>query len=260
MIKFTKMQAGGNDFIIIDKEKKEDFSQVAKAICSRRFGVGADGLLVYEKSEIPVMNYFNADGSRAKICGNGLRCMAKYIYDNCYSQEKTFQIKTDAGIKRVEISEDVDGAVDKIYVNMGKANVLREGENLKALSQEFVGTAVEIGVPHIVIFTDDLWGINLDAIGGILEHNNSFEQGANIDFVRIINENHITIRTWERGVGHTLACGTGCCAAVIAGHLNKRLSSTVKVRTEGGKATVCLNEDETISIIGFASTICEGRF
>ena len=259
MIKFTKMQAGGNDFIIIDKENDSDFSKTAKAICSRRFGVGADGLLVLEKKETPVMLYYNADGSRAKICGNGLRCMAKYIYDNSILNELEFRIQTDAGIKEVKI-ENSNKEVEEISVNMGKANILNIDGKIKALSQELDCVAVEVGVPHIVIFTDDLWGIKLDELGPILEKNNSFEQGANIDFVRVINENHITIRTWERGVGHTLACGTGCCAAVLAGRAKQLLGENISVRTEGGKARVILNKDETISIIGKATKICKGEF
>lgn len=271
-MEFTKMQAAGNDFVLIDGlEKKYEYSQLAKVLCDRRFGVGGDGLMSCEKSDRAdiKMVYYNSDGSEAKMCGNGIRCFSKFVYDNGIVKKEKFSVETGAGIKTVQLYLDEERRVEKIKVDMGrpiyepkKIPVAIEkdkiiNEILSLENEEIIFSTVLVGVPHTIIFVDDLETIDVNALGETIEKNLLFPERTNVNFIEIIDREKIKIKTWERGAGRTLACGTGSCASVVIGHEIGKLSEEVSVLTEGGEIKVCLKNGE-IFLEGTATTVFKG--
>ena len=218
-MKFWKLHGIGNDFIAIDgrfdSKKESEYSQLAKDVCHRRFSVGADGLLVVKNSESAdvEMVYYNSDGSRAAMCGNGLRCFVKFVYDNNIVNKKEFDVDTLDGIKKIKVNT-INEKIDSIKVNMGKGSFLCKdipavcnekifiNETINILDKEFKISAMLMGVPHAVIFVDEL---NLDEVhkyGKEIEKNKIFSQGTNVNFVKVEDNNNISVHTWERGCGY----------------------------------------------------------
>lgn len=250
-IKLTKMQGCGNDFVIIDYSEYEKtglkMSELAKKVCDRNFGVGADGMIIPnlspENKEADIAWYFyNSDGSTAQMCGNGMRCFAKYVYDNKLVDKKSFKVQTLAGIIKPELLEN-----GLVKVNMGKP-ILEDkkipfwsenGEKkLVALDREFEITPVSMGNPHCVIITnDDPMGL-AKKYGPTIEKHEFFPEKTNTEFVKVKSNMEIDMRVYERGCGITLACGTGACASVVACVLNNLTENKVKVNLLGGPVFV----------------------
>lgn len=272
-MKFWKLHGVGNDFIAIDGRfdeiKPSDYSNLAQKVCHRRFSVGADGLLVVKNSEEcdVEMVYYNSDGSRAAMCGNGLRCFCKFVFDHNIVNKEEFDVYTLDGIKKIKLNI-TDGNIDSIKVNMGKGsfsgkdfglNINKEKlieENIKILDREFEITSMLMGVPHTIIIVDDISIENVCKYGKEIEKNKIFAEGTNVNFVKIEDKENITVYTWERGCGYTLGCGTGMTAsAVICNYLGKTQKS-VNVTSEGGKVKIDI--EDFVYMTGPAVKICEG--
>ncbi|MBL8028083.1 MAG: diaminopimelate epimerase [Fibrobacteres bacterium] len=241
-MKFTKMQGAGNDYVYINlfEEKVPDPVRTAIAVSNRNFGIGADGLILIapsDKADAKMIMY-NADGSMSEMCGNGVRCVAKYVYDHSISRKTTLDIETGAGIKRIELTIE-NGAAVSAKVNMGKpflapAEIPVKAEKgpvirnkLTALDREFEFTAVGMGNPHCVIFVEDTEKFPVEKYGPVIENHPLFPRRTNVEFIQIISRDEVKQRTWERGSGETLACGTGasavCVAGVLCGLTNRKI-------------------------------------
>ncbi len=264
-INFIKMHGLGNDFILIDarKEKLEDLnlSKFAAEVCDRHFGIGADGLILILPSIKANyrMRIFNPDGSEAEMCGNGIRCFAKYIYETSQEKKDVISVETLAGIILPTIIVE-KGKVIAVEVDMG-GSASKPPETIKVDSQTFNFTYVSMGNPHCVIFVDSLGGIKIEEIGPKIENHPTFPERTNIEFVEVLNEGEITLRVWERGVGETLSCGTGACAAVVASHLNGKTGRDVLVHLLGGNLEIeWQKEDNHVIMRGGAERIFEGKY
>ena len=249
-IKFTKMQGLGNDFILILPEEfekiKDKFPQMAVKLCDRRFGIGADGIFIPTKNETDSdlgWLFYQSDGSTAQMCGNGMRCFARFVYDNKLVDKKKFSVKTGAGIIVPELLGD-----NLVKVNMSKpvlelSKIPFKGDKslnckLSAKNKAFVVNAVSMGNPHCVIFTDGDAKTEALEYGYALEHHELFPEKTNVEFVKVLSRNEITVDVWERGCGITLACGTGACASAVAAILNGFCDKKVKVHLPGGCLTI----------------------
>lgn len=272
-MKFWKLHGVGNDFIAIDgrfdKISASNYSDLAKRVCHRRFSVGADGLLVVKNSEEcdVEMVYYNSDGSRAAMCGNGLRCFCKFVYDNNIVNKKEFDVYTLDGVKKIKLNV-IDKKIDSIKVNMGKGSFSKQDiglnwnkdnfieEEIEVLDKKFKMTSMLMGVPHTVIVVDDISLENVCKYGKEIEKNKIFSQGTNVNFVKVEDENNIIVHTWERGCGYTLGCGTGMTAsAIVCNHL-KKVCKSVNVTSEGGKVKIDI--EDFVYMTGPAVKICEG--
>lgn len=242
-IKITKMHGCGNDFVFMDYEEflktKMTLEQLSKRLCDRHFGVGADGLIIpvpYDGDDADIeWRYYNSDGTTAQMCGNGMRCFARYVYDNGLINKKSFAVKTLAGIKKPEILDN-----GLIKVNMGKP-ILNEPDipfNGEKQIGDFKITPVSMGNPHCVIFTDNTPLEMAQKYGPELEKHPYFPQKTNVEFVKVISRNEIEMAVFERGCGITLACGTGACASVVASVLNNLTENNVKVNLPGGVVNI----------------------
>lgn len=246
-IKITKMQGCGNDFVILDYSEYEktglSMSDLAKKLCDRHFGIGADGMIIpdtkpNEETDI-AWCFYNSDGTTAQMCGNGMRCFAKYVYDNKLVDKKTFSVKTLAGIIKPEILTD-----GKIKVNMGTPILEDEkipfkGERIVHVKdREFQITPVSMGNPHCIIFTEEDPMVLAKTYGPDMEVHPYFPEKTNTEFVKVISRNEIEMRVYERGCGITLACGTGACASTVACVLNNLTENNVKVNLLGGAVNV----------------------
>ena len=270
-IKLTKMQGCGNDFVIIDYPEYEKtglkMSELAKIVCNRNFGVGADGMIIPklnpENKEADISWYFyNSDGSTAQMCGNGMRCFAKYCIDNKLVDKKSFSVETLAGIIKPELLDN-----GLIKVNMGKPILENKkipfwsenGEKkLTALDREFEITPVSMGNPHCVIITDEDPMKLAQTYGPVIEKHEFFPEKTNTEFVRVKSRMEIDMRVFERGCGITLACGTGACASVVACVLNNLTENKVKVNLLGGPVFIewqgsADDKDQDIFLIGSAN-------
>lgn len=275
-MKFTKMIGAGNDFVIYNglEYNIDNYGELALKSCDRHFSVGADGLMVCKKSEIAdiKMIYYNSDGSRGEMCGNGIRCFSKYVYENNLVSSKEFTIETLAGIKTIVLDTDENKNVNSVKVNMGyptfkaksiPVNMKKEEVILEKMiidGKEIVFSSVLVGVPHTVIFIDDINSIDINDLGQKIEVHSLFPKKTNVNFIEILDKNHINIYTWERGAGRTLGCGTGSCASVVIGHKLGKLDNIVEVKTEGGELQVELEGNYEIYMKGGAKTICIGEF
>lgn len=270
------MEAAGNDFVVFNGFKYEikDYRNLALKACHRHFSVGADGILVCEGSDIADMKmiYYNSDGSRGEMCGNGIRCFAKYVYEERLIDKKTFTIDTLAGVKTVWIETDNNNKVKAIKVNMGKPLLDPKDipvdlnkdrvieETMKIDGQKIIFSSVLVGVPHTVIFVEDINDVDINGLGRKVENHSLFPNKTNVNFIEVVDRNNINIYTWERGAGRTLGCGTGSCASVVIGNIVGKLDNTVHVKTEGGELEVQLKEDYEIYMKGIANRICDGVF
>lgn len=276
MMKFTKMQGCGNDYIYVNcfEEKLENPSEISKIMSDRHFGIGSDGLILIKPSDKAdvAMEMYNADGSEGKMCGNGIRCLAKYVYDNKMIDKKELSVETKSGIKDIKLHIK-DEKVVFVTVDMGSPflNV----EKIPVISKEstvidepiiidgktYKITCVSVGNPHTVIIVKDLKKVNISRIGSEIEKFSIFPERTNVEFVEILDKNTIEMRVWERGTGETLACGTGACASVIAGFLNGKISNMVKVKLLGGELDIEYNlEKNKIFMTGPAVKVFDGEF
>lgn len=274
MIKFTKMQGLGNDYVYIDatKENIENPSMLSKYISDRHFGVGSDGLILIcpsDKADFR-MRMFNSDGSEAEMCGNGIRCVGKFIYDKKLTDKTLVTIETKAGIKTLKLNVK-DKEVDTVRVDMGipilesekipVITVEKIVQNLKlnVLDKSFNFTCVSMGNPHAVTIVDNISDFDVKKYGSILEVNEVFPNKTNVEFVEIKDPENIKMRVWERGAGETLACGTGACASVVACNLNGLTKRRVNVELLGGNLKIELGEDNHVYMTGPAVTVFEGE-
>lgn len=275
MIKFTKMQGLGNDYVYIDaiNQNIENESSLAQFISNRNFGIGSDGLILICKSEIAdfKMRMFNSDGSEAEMCGNGIRCVGKFVYDKGFTSKTEVTIETLAGIKKLKLFVK-EGKVEKVRVDMGEP-ILEPTEipviskeipvknlYIKVKEKEFTFTCVSMGNPHAITIVDDVENFDVETYGKEVEKNELFPNKTNVEFIEIINKNCVKMRVWERGAGETLACGTGACAVVVATILNELTENKVKVKLLGGDLEIEWNEDNNhIYMTGPAVTVFEGE-
>ncbi len=273
MMQFWKMHGLGNDFIVIDnrdgKVSEADQADLARKLCDRHFSVGADGLLLLSNSAIAEvrMRTFNADGSEAEMCGNGMRCFAKYCYENGVVKKDEFTVETLAGLKQVWLTES-NGVVQSVRVDMGtvewersKIPMLGEGTcvncDLRAEEESYKVTCLSMGNPHCVIFVEKVDEFPVEYIGPIIENHEAFPQRTNVEFVQLLKKNEIKVRVWERGCGETLACGTGACASAVAAHRVVFTTPKVKVHLTGGILEVRVANH--ICMSGPAEKVFEGK-
>lgn len=268
MLFFSKMEATGNDFIIIDTIDNKflyDIKLLSKYLCDRRRGIGADGVIFLYKSEIAdfKMRIINKDGTEAEMCGNGIRCLAKYIYEKYLNDKKIFNIETLSGIKTVEILDNVR----EVKINMGKPTFSYEEipvfyEDNKSINIEIENDTYEffpisMGNPHVVCFRDNIEDIKLEQVGKIVENYKYFPNKTNVEFAQIIDRTNIKLRIWERGVGETLSCGTGTTATAIMANKRNLTDDEVNVEVKGGRLKVIFNENAYL--IGEARNVFEGK-
>lgn len=254
----TKMHGLGNDYLYVYGELANP-EEVSIKLSDRHFGIGSDGIITISPSDIAdfKMRIFNADGSEAKMCGNGIRCVGKYVFDKGYTEKTHLSIETLSGIRTLELKTSC-GKVSFATVNMGKSEV-SEKVTLSCCGDEVTCTPVSMGNPHAVIFTEDADNAPLTTLGAALEHHEFFPDGVNVEFVKVINRNTLRMRVWERGSGITMACGTGACAsaaaAASAGYCN--MNEDITVELDGGKLQIKVLADNTVMMTGPAKTVCE---
>lgn len=274
-MKFTKMQGLGNDYVYVNgfKEKIENPSELSIKVSDRHFGIGSDGLILINPSKKAdfEMAMYNADGSRSEMCGNGIRCVGKYVYDHGMTKKENIAVETLAGIKYLDLTIKDDKAV-KIRVNMGTPElrpelipVKAEGETV--ISQpitvegtEYKMTCVSMGNPHAVVYVPDVKKLDLEKIGPAFENHERFPKRVNTEFVKVIDRETVEMRVWERGSGETLACGTGACAVAVSCILNGYTENTVTVKLLGGNLTIEWDQENNIVYMtGPAETVFEGE-
>ena len=275
MKKFTKMHGLGNDYVYMDAihQKIDNGSELARFVSNRHFGIGSDGLILICKSDIAdfKMRMFNQDGSEAEMCGNGIRCVGKFVYDKGLTNKTTVTIETLAGIKTLKFNLK-DKKVETVRVDMGEPILNPEkipvisSENpvknlkLKALDKEFIFTCVSMGNPHAITVVKDTEKFDVETYGRILEVDKAFPNKTNVEFVQIVDKEHIKMRVWERGAGETLACGTGACATAVACHLNGLTSRNVNIELLGGNLQIeWSSKDNHVYMTGPAVTVFEGK-
>jgi diaminopimelate epimerase len=268
-LNFTKMHGSGNDFIMVDARRKKikNPGKLAKKLCRRHYGVGADGLILVltSKKADYRMRIMNADGSEAEMCGNGIRCFAKFIKEKGISKKEKLRVETLAGIIKPEL------VGNEVMVDMGEPRLSKKeipmiGNSEPAINEdlEINGgsvhiTALSMGNPHAVIFVPELDTYPFEKVGHEVERNSNFPNKTNVEFVEVLSKKEIEIKVWERGVGPTLACGTGACAAVVASSLNGKTGRKVKANLPGGKLTVEWSQDDNhVYMAGPAETVYEG--
>lgn len=274
-MRFWKYHGLGNDFVIVnnvDSSLKAD-GALAEAICHRRFGVGADGLIVVERSnqaDIRMIIY-NSDGSRPEMCGNGVRCFAKFVYDKNIVRKNPISVETDAGIMYIDVQIEEE-QVKTATVNMGQPDFQSASVPVVINQPEAVSYEVEIagktfqlssllmGVPHTVIFVDALEDEAVMELGKLIERASYFPRGTNVNFVQVLDREHIIMRTWERGAGYTYACGTGACASVVAGIANHMLADKVHVNLRGGDLVIHWRDHGDVYMEGPAAEVFEGNY
>ncbi len=275
-MRFSKYHGTGNDFVMI--EDRDDRFVVepwfVAAVCARGLGVGADGIIriALSPSADFFMDYWNADGNVAEMCGNGIRCLAKYAYDRGLTTKTELDIDTRGGLKHVSIEVE-DGLAERITVGMGPPAFARKalpmsgdpfdtfvGQRLDVSDRSFRATAVSMGNPHCVVFVDpedDLADLDVPGLGSVVEHRREFPARTNVEFVKV-NEGRVDARVWERGSGETLACGTGACAALVASSLAGLVGRQAEVRFPGGLLWVDWRRDDQVFLTGPAVCVFDG--
>lgn len=275
IMKFTKMQGCGNDYVYVDctKEVINQIEETARYVSNRHFGIGSDGLILIRKSDKAdfMMDMYNNDGSRSQMCGNGIRCVAKYVYDYGLTKKTTLTIETLSGIKELELTVE-NGKVTFVTVDMGapitkaalvpvisdKEQVIKEPIIIEGKTYEI--TCVSMGNPHAIVFVEDTDLVPIESIGPLFENHKIFPERVNTEFIHVINRNHIQMRVWERGSGETLACGTGACASVVACVLNGLTDHEVTVTLLGGELNIRYDEQKnTVFMTGPAIKVFDGE-
>ena len=273
-MKFTKMQGLGNDYVYVNcfEEKIENPPAVARYVSDRHFGIGSDGLIMINPSEVAdfEMEMYNADGSRGEMCGNGIRCVAKYVYDYGLTDKTQISVETLGGIKYLDLTVE-DRKVVLVKVDMGKPELKSDlipiiSENEKVIDepievdgQVYHMTGVSMGNPHTVIYVDDVKNLDLEKIGPKFENHERFPKRINTEFVHCIDRNTVEMRVWERGSGETLACGTGACAVAVASILNNLTDTQVTVKLLGGDLQIEWDrEKDRVFMTGPATVVFDG--
>ena len=248
-MKFTKMQGLGNDYVYVNcfKETIENPPEMAKKVSNRNFGIGSDGLIMINPSDVAdfEMEMYNADGSRSEMCGNGIRCVGKYVYDYGLTEKEHISVETLAGIKYLDLTVE-DGKVKLVKVDMGSSELVPENipivadgnrvidEPINVNGTEYRMTGVSMGNPHAVVYVEDVKGLDIETIGPAFENHERFPNRVNTEFVKVLDRNTVEMRVWERGSGETMACGTGACAVAVACILNGFTEDKVTVKLLGG--------------------------
>jgi diaminopimelate epimerase len=274
-LRFAKYHGTGNDFVMIEdiRDGVRPTPELVAYLCDRHRGVGADGLIRIAPSETAdfFMDYWNADGQVAEMCGNGVRCLAKYVYDRGLTDRTEIDVDTRAGIKHLVLTVD-DGEVSRVRVNMGRPSLERKAIPMAGPPEEtFVdqpfpdagpgirATAVSMGNPHLVLFgAENLGDIDLRVMGPRLEHHADFPERTNVEFVRV-TDGVVEVRVWERGSGATMACGTGACASLVAANLMGQVGREATVRFPGGDVQVEWSEDDSAYLTGPAIHVFDGE-
>ena len=274
-MKFTKMHGIGNDYVYVNcfKETVEHPSEMAIKVSDRHFGIGSDGLILIKPSEVAdgKMEMYNADGSQGAMCGNGIRCVAKYMYDYGITDKTSISVETKSGIKYLDLTIK-DGKVDTVKVSMGtpilkavdipvrseKEQVI--DEPVMVDGKEWKITCVSMGNPHAITYIDDVKNLEIEKIGPKFENHEIFPDRVNTEFVRVIDRNTVEMRVWERGSGETLACGTGACAVAVSSILNGLTEEEVTVKLLGGDLKIFWDRTENkVYMTGSATTVFDGE-
>ena len=274
-MKFTKMHGIGNDYVYVNcfKETVEHPSEVAIKVSDRHFGIGSDGLILIKPSEVAdgKMEMYNADGSQGAMCGNGIRCVAKYMYDYGITDKTSISVETKSGIKYLDLTIK-DGKVDTVKVNMGTpilkaADIPVRSEKEQVIDEpvivdgkEWKITCVSMGNPHAITYIDDVKNLEIEKIGPKFENHKIFPDRVNTEFVHVIDRNTVEMRVWERGSGETLACGTGACAVAVSSILNGLTEEEVTVKLLGGDLKIFWDRTENkVYMTGSATTVFDGE-
>lgn len=276
-MKFTKMHGCGNDYIYVDGTKEiltpQEKPEVVRCLSDRHFGIGGDGVIFINPSREAdfEMEMYNMDGSRAEMCGNGIRCVAKFVYDKGLTDKTSISVISCGKIKYLTLSIE-NGKVSTVRVNMGspifkskdipvisdKEEVI--GDEIEVAGETYKMTCVSMGNPHAVVFVDEVAGLPLEKIGPLFENHVRFPKRVNTEFVKVLDENTVEMRVWERGTGETLACGTGACATVVACVLNGLTKEQVTVKLLGGNLQIQWDrESNLVYMTGPATTVFEGE-
>ena len=252
-MKFTKMHGCGNDYVYVNgfTEKVTDKPKAVVALSDRHFGIGSDGVIFINPSQQAdfEMEMYNADGTRAEMCGNGIRCVGKYVYDHGMTDKTSITVESFGKVKYLDLTVE-NGKVVKVKVNMGKPELTAKDVPVVSVHEQVIDeeiivkeksyrmTCVSMGNPHAVVFMDDVEHLAIEEIGPYFENHERFPNRTNTEFVQVIDDSHVKMRVWERGTGETLACGTGACAAVVASVLNDLTDEKVIVKLLGGELSV----------------------
>lgn len=288
-MKFTKMQGIGNDYVYVDctKEELSEPSRLAVKVSDRHFGIGSDGLILIKASDKAdfFMEMYNADGSQGKMCGNGIRCVGKYVYDNGLTDKTTVKIDTLSGVKTLQLHLK-DGKVETVTVDMGapilepdkvpvdinafKENSEMSGDKpvisktLEVAGKEYKVTCVSMGNPHAIVYLDkdiDIKKFEIEKIGPAFENHKAFPDRVNTEFIQVIDKDNLNMRVWERGSGETLACGTGACASLVATVLNGLCNSTATLHLLGGDLKITWDQEKkTVFLEGPAEVSFTGEY
>ncbi|MBT3386658.1 MAG: diaminopimelate epimerase [Desulfobacula sp.] len=277
-LEFVKMEGLGNDFIFLDDrdgkiEHYKSYPELAKQLCSRHFGIGADGIILILDSIDHDIKFriYNSDGSQAQMCGNGMRCFAKYLFENKIVSHKKIRVDTKAGTIIPEVIADNNDHIQSVRVDMGEPvlfcrDIPFESYNEKAIDEPLTIkdktyhiTTISMGNPHAVLFVDDLEKADVKAIGPLIETHDRFPEKTNVEFVEVINKEELKMKVWERGAGITLACGTGACAALVAANLTGRAKNNAIVHLSGGDLDIHWDKETNhIFKTGPATLVFEG--
>lgn len=274
-IKFTKMQAYGNDYVYIFTEGYDiaDYSDLAKKVSNRHFGIGSDGMVLISYSDICDfrMRIFNPDGTEAQMCGNALRSTAKFVYYHKLTTKEVLTIETLGGLQTVYLTVE-GGEVVNIHAAIGKPEFTAEKipaltcedtffeQPQKVIDKTFLLSSVSWGNPHTVLYMDDVDNLDIETYGPAIEHLACFPERTNVTFAQVIDEKHIKIREWERGTGETLGCGTGCCSAVVISHRLGKCGREVDVIQPGGTLHVLWDQNDIVHMIGPSHVVYEGEY
>lgn len=258
---FTKMHGLGNDYLYVYGEVPSNIEELSKQLSKRHFGAGSDGMIYISPSAVAdfKMRIFNADGSEAKMCGNGIRCVGKYVYDKGYTDKTRLTVETLSGIKTLELDVSL-GKVESVSVDMGRA-IPDEDMTVCLDGQTVVLTPVSVGNPHAVIFVEDIETAPLTTLGPKLERHEAFSNGVNVEFVQVLGRGELRMRVWERGSGVTMACGTGACASAMAAVKKAYCSEgePILLHLDGGTLKITVARDGNVRMTGPAEFVYEGE-
>ena len=274
-MKFTKMHGIGNDYVYVNcfEEKVEDPNQTARFVSDRHFGIGSDGLILIKPSDVAdfEMDMYNSDGSQGAMCGNGIRCVAKYVYDYGLTDKTQISINTKSGIKYLDLTVE-DGKVTLVKVNMGAPDPIAKhipivsekeqviDEPIVVDGKEYRMTGVSMGNPHAVVYIDDVKGLDIEKIGPKFENHEVFPDRVNTEFCKVLDDHTVEMRVWERGAGETLACGTGACAVAVASILNGYTKDEVTIKLLGGDLKIFWDRKENlVYMTGPATVVFDGE-
>ena len=274
-MKFTKMQGIGNDYVYVNcfEETVKDPNKTSRFVSDRHFGIGSDGLILIKPSDVAdfEMDMYNSDGSQGAMCGNGIRCVAKYVYDYGLTDKTQISINTKSGIKYLDLTVE-DGKVALVKVNMGAPDTIAKNipivsdkelvidEPILVDGKEYRMTGVSMGNPHAVVYIDDVKGLDIEKIGPKFENHEVFPDRVNTEFCKVLDDHTVEMRVWERGAGETLACGTGACAVAVASILNGYTKEEVTIKLLGGDLKIFWDRKENlVYMTGPATVVFDGE-